>query len=1562
MLLRLFIIFSLLTIDLALPAQTFWFDNTGSNGNDEALDVATDNSGNVIATGYFTQTVSFGAISLTTTSVSDVFIVKYDNAGNVLWAKKAGGVGADRGLSIRTDNAGNIYVTGYYASTATFGSTTLTTSGTQDVFITKLDASGNFKWARSVGGPDIDYGNGISVDLNGNVVVTGQYKATADFGSGFVFTSMNNTTTGLPTYDIFVLKLDSTGNTLWAKPAYAPYNDKGMDVDCDAGGNIYVCGQFSDTITIDVTHNNIALNAAFILKLSPAGNELEFLRMASGMTIAYSIDVDVNNNVNVCGDYIGTLVIGNFPSTIVPSTGSKNIFIVRVDPSLDVVWASHAGSTSEVTARSIATDPSANVYIAGMYKCRFKDYGNAYGSPTAFYSVGYRDVFAARYDAAGNYTWSKNCGGPKDDFCGGVAVSQDNFPVLAGGFNKYFNYIPASWGGGGGFGPCSWDGGYTTVAPDNAKDIFVGAFMDTTHTLINIFTSPVCTEIPDVIVNQPGPDTMHLCGAIPALGVSTEMIAPACYVGPCLEYTWHDGSTSATIAALTSGWYYVTVDREDNCYSNTDSVYISLETTPIPLITDSEGINIMKPPVTTPIKMCGNDTLTLAVNNVMMYGGFGGWTGSYPFTAINDSVIQVYSSGVYTFTNYNEYGCPKTNSINVQMDTFALDDTLHPFMLFFGQDIDSIKLCSNIKTLPVTLNDTIYYTGSIMPYKTVKWWVEPALPPLSPTSTSYVFCSISPFIVPNTWHVIHANLQNYCAEDTVNYWVHDSIYISYWPTVSISYTVTPGTYNCPDDTITHLFYSNAQTVTVSGTTDYEFYNSADSSITTAGNGTVYVNMSTIDTVSGCSATASANFVIPDLTSPMIMMSPPSGLVCPGDSVTLAVPPGFDTYQWYGPIPDSLSHTNVIETATPGTYYCVMTNANGCVVVSNTEETYEYGTPFVLVEPSNVFCEGESVTITAYTSTAAVISWVSPLSGSSTTQTVSNSGTYMCNITSCGITTVGTVSVLEISPEAIITASDLTLCEGDTIKLSANPLMMEYEWSPGGVYDTVLFVSEPGTYTLTVMDNGCYDNASVTVTADPYPADAFASDVSICPTNTATLTAAGAVGYNWYNSDTTFQGSGSPFTTPVLANDTVFFVQAINAEGCKGDFVPVDIVMLHDSLPELFFEFNCLGDDLHLFSDITVANGWYWSGPNSFTSTLDDPFVNDITLGDTGTYAMYYSSAPGCTSDTAFIDVDVLGLPTANIISNAFNYCEDDNGTFVAQTATGYSYTWHFANGASLPGNTVSLNVLASQDGDLVLEVTDSNGCKQYDTVSLIVIPLPIITFAVTPDVCVGQNIYLNATADHFTSNLIYGPDGFSTTQFVDTILTTGFNVGGLYTLVVSDSTCTDSMSLTVTVHDYPVVDLGPDTAVCPGAVLTFDLSTALTYTWYDNTHEAHKEVVDLEGVVWVTASNGSVCTTTDSLRIVYKDCNMLFPNIFTPNGDGTNDEFHILGEGVTNLQMTIFNRWGNEMFTTTDPYGAWDGIRSDGKKASEGVYFYVATVQNEVGTVREAKGHVQLSR
>src|SRR5262245_22245643 len=177
----------------------------GGDVNDEALANAVDTSGNMYTTGYFSGTAHFGALQAMSHGLGDVFVVKQSPAGAIQWVSSAGGNGSDRATAIETDAAGNIYICGFLSGTASLGSTQLiAASNTQDNFVAKLDASGNFLWANQYGGNNIDLAFGLTVDRNSNVIVTGQFRESAVFGST-TLNSIVNPVDGLPSYDIFIL-------------------------------------------------------------------------------------------------------------------------------------------------------------------------------------------------------------------------------------------------------------------------------------------------------------------------------------------------------------------------------------------------------------------------------------------------------------------------------------------------------------------------------------------------------------------------------------------------------------------------------------------------------------------------------------------------------------------------------------------------------------------------------------------------------------------------------------------------------------------------------------------------------------------------------------------------------------------------------------------------------------------------------------------------------------------------------------------------------------------------------------------------------------------------------------------------------------------------------------------------------------------------------------------------------------------------------------------------------------------------------------------------------------
>src|SRR5581483_6295060 len=169
-------------------AQSFWMQKGGSSTIDEGLSVSVDDSANSYTTGYFTGTASFGPFNVTALGISDIFVAKTNSSGTYKWVVKAGDGSSDRGLAIKTDGKGNSYVTGFYNGTAHFGAFTITSAGLQDVFVAKYNRNGVCKWVVSAGGTKADIGNAINIDAAGNVVIAGEFAGSATFGS-FTLTS-----------------------------------------------------------------------------------------------------------------------------------------------------------------------------------------------------------------------------------------------------------------------------------------------------------------------------------------------------------------------------------------------------------------------------------------------------------------------------------------------------------------------------------------------------------------------------------------------------------------------------------------------------------------------------------------------------------------------------------------------------------------------------------------------------------------------------------------------------------------------------------------------------------------------------------------------------------------------------------------------------------------------------------------------------------------------------------------------------------------------------------------------------------------------------------------------------------------------------------------------------------------------------------------------------------------------------------------------------------------------------------------------------------------------------
>jgi len=327
--------------------STSWAIKPDGMKESRGMSVAVDASGNAYVTGVFYGITTFGSTPALTCSSSAkcLFITKIDPSGNFLWAKMVGDHNSGNGIAV--DAGGKVYVTGDFSWQATFGSTTLTTPGwDQYMFVTKMDASGNFLWAKKVGGSvngSKVTGEAIAVGSGGEAHVTGNYFGQATFGA----TTLTTSSPGTPGAR-YVTKLDASGNFLWAKKVADDINGDGIAV--DASGDAYITGGFTGQVTIGATTlTATGQREFFITRMASATGQVLWVKNAPGTHAATGTGValDASGNAFVSGGFQGQATFGattlTTPGTIVPAT-----FVTKVSPSGQFLWANQENATASI--------------------------------------------------------------------------------------------------------------------------------------------------------------------------------------------------------------------------------------------------------------------------------------------------------------------------------------------------------------------------------------------------------------------------------------------------------------------------------------------------------------------------------------------------------------------------------------------------------------------------------------------------------------------------------------------------------------------------------------------------------------------------------------------------------------------------------------------------------------------------------------------------------------------------------------------------------------------------------------------------------------------------------------------------------------------------------------------------------------------------------------------------------------------------------------------------------------------------------------------------------------
>ncbi|MBI4704160.1 MAG: SUMF1/EgtB/PvdO family nonheme iron enzyme, partial [Deltaproteobacteria bacterium] len=506
-----------------------WSKRFGDGSYQNGEDIAADGAGNVVVTGWFQGTTDFGGGPLTSAGGDDIFVAKLDKDGKHLWSKRFGDGIDQEGVGVAVDGAGSVVVTGYFAGAVDFGGGPLSSAGGWDIFLAKYDKDGKHLWSKRFGGGVDDFGSDVGTDGAGNVLLTGYFQGTADFGGGPLPSA------GLK--DVFLAKYDTNGQHLWSKRFGDGSDQQGNDVVIDGAGNALLTGWFQGTADFgggplasaglddvflakyDKALPSAGLKDLFLAKYDTNGQHLWSKRFGDGSDqLGLGITVDAAGNVLVTGMFKGTTDFGGGPL----AAGSWDIFVAKYDKDGKHQWSKRFGDGDEQVAFDIATDGSGNALVAGDFLGTV-DFG---GGPLTNGNVK-TDLFVAKFDGTGSHVWSKQFAGTSDVGPYGIAADGSGSAFVTGYFKG-----TADFGG----GPLVSAGLY---------DVFVAKL-------------GACMPPPSCNGGGPGRDD---CGPQEINCCNSKLVPGGSFYRSYDGVTYNDKSYPATLSDFRLDTYEVTVGR-----------------------------------------------------------------------------------------------------------------------------------------------------------------------------------------------------------------------------------------------------------------------------------------------------------------------------------------------------------------------------------------------------------------------------------------------------------------------------------------------------------------------------------------------------------------------------------------------------------------------------------------------------------------------------------------------------------------------------------------------------------------------------------------------------------------------------------------------------------------------------------------------------------------------------------------------------------------------------------------------------------------------------------------
>jgi hypothetical protein len=566
-------------------------------------------------------------------------------------------------------------------------------------------------------------------------------------------------------------------------------------------------------------------------------------------------------------------------------------------------------------------------------------------------------------------------------------------------------------------------------------------------------------------------------------------------------------------------------------------------------------------------------------------------------------------------------------------------------------------------------------------------------------------------------------------------------------------------------------------------------------------------------------------------------------------------------------------------------FTVHVQDNACPIRGSQAFTYTINVsapPTVNFAGDPNICQGDTATITAVG--ASLYAWspnqfINTNSGATVKFFPPSTQTYTVVATSADNCTRTSSITINVSPEPILfTPTNPSVCHGSSLPVNVSGAFY-YSWSPttgiiSSTPDSSSVVIGPNQTTVyTVVghsEEGCTGTGSFTFTVNPNPVPVVGSNSPICAGTQLNLTATGGTGYSWTGPNNFSSSTQNPSIASATAGASGnYSVVVTNANNCSASG-SVSVAVNANPTPVVGSNSPvCAGSQLNLTA--SGGSGYSWTGPNSFSSSTQNPSISNSTTAASGNYSVIVTNASNCSS-TGSVSVTVNANPTPVVGSNS-PICAGAQLTLTATGGTGYSWTGPNSFSSSTQNPSIS-NATAAASGSYSVIVTNANNCSSTGSVSVTVNANPVPVVGSNSPICAGAQLTLTASGGSGYSWT--GPNSFSSANQNPSISNATTAASGNYSVIVtSANNCSSTGSVSVTVNSNPVPVVGSNSPICAGAQLTLTASGGSSYSWTGpNSFSSANQNPSISNATTAASGNYSVvvtdansCASTGSVNV-----------------------------------------------------------------------------------------------